>query len=115
MKPKFHVVSRPTITKDCYKIFFEEREKLKKYLKGTSTRVSITTDMWTSIQNLGYIVLTAHFVDQNWNIQKKIINFRVVPHPHKGEIIAKVIELFIGVGFEKIMTVALDNAKNNDT
>lgn len=29
--------------------------------------------MWTSIQNLGYIILTAQFVKQNWNLQKKLL------------------------------------------
>ncbi|KAL3637488.1 hypothetical protein CASFOL_018656 [Castilleja foliolosa] len=116
MQPRFHVVSRPTITKDSYQIFFEEKEKLRNYLTETSTRVAITTVMWTSIQNLGYIVITAHFVDKNWKLQKKIINFRVVPHPHKGDVIAKVIEsCLLEWGLEKIMTITLDNAKNNDT
>ncbi|KAL3643109.1 hypothetical protein CASFOL_013924 [Castilleja foliolosa] len=87
MQPRFHVVSRPTITKDCYQLFFEEKEKLRNYFTETSTRVAITTDMWT-----------------------------IVPHPHKGDVIAKVIEsCLLEWGLEKIMSVTLDNAKNNDT
>ncbi|KAL7129589.1 hypothetical protein ABFS83_13G078000 [Erythranthe nasuta] len=116
VQPKFHLISRQTITKDCYEIFFEEKEKLRTYLSESSTRVCLTSDMWTSIQNLGYLVLTAHFVDKNWILRKKIINFYVVPHPHKGEVIAKVIEsCLLEWGLDKIMTITLDNARNNDT
>ena len=54
MQPKFHVLGRITVTKDCLQMFHKEKIKLKDYLKDTSTRVSITIEMWTSIQNLGY-------------------------------------------------------------
>ncbi|KAI5354075.1 hypothetical protein L3X38_006970 [Prunus dulcis] len=116
IQPKFHVVSRTTITKDCLQIYHEEKSKLKDYFKEISARICIITDLWTSVQNLGYMVLTAHFVDKDWVLRKKIINFRVLPHPHKGEVIAKAIEnCLLEWGIEKVMTITLDNAKNNDT
>ncbi|KAF6175459.1 hypothetical protein GIB67_021949 [Kingdonia uniflora] len=116
MQRKFYVISRTTVTKDIIGIFNEEKKKLKGHMKELSGRVCITTDMWTLIQNLGYMVLTAHFVDKDWKLQKKIINFRVLPHPHKGEAIAKAVEnCLLEWGIEKVMTITLDNAKNNDS
>lgn len=40
-----------------------------------SLRISLTVDTWTSDHDMNYIVLTAHFIDVNWRMQKKILNF----------------------------------------
>jgi len=58
MQPRFDVPSRLTICKDCLKIYVDEKEKLKKALKDQ--RLCLTTDTWTSIQNINYMCLTAH-------------------------------------------------------
>ncbi|XP_073219638.1 zinc finger BED domain-containing protein RICESLEEPER 2-like [Cicer arietinum] len=48
-------------------------------------------DCLTSIQNLNYLTLTAHFVDNDWSYQKRIISFTVIPN-HRGDKIGKKIE-----------------------
>ena len=79
------------ITKDCVEIYLNERQKLNENFKTSISRVSLTTDLWTSIQNLGYMCLRAHFLDKDRKLQKNIINFCVVPTPHRGEVIAQAI------------------------
>ncbi|KAH1256889.1 Zinc finger BED domain-containing protein DAYSLEEPER [Glycine max] len=37
--------------------------------------VCLTTDTWTLSQNLTYMSLTTHFIDNDWMLQKKVINF----------------------------------------
>ena len=34
--------------------------------------VSLTTDTWTSIQNMNYICVKAHYIDEGWELNKKI-------------------------------------------
>lgn len=53
-------------------------------LKSSNSRVSLTADMWTSIQNLGYLCVTCHYIDNEWKLQKRIIKFALVPTPHDG-------------------------------
>lgn len=108
-------MSRSTVTRDCILMYHDEINKLKEYFKLIFTRVFLTTNMSTSIQKLGYLVLTAHFVDKDWKFHKKIISFRVLVHLHKGEAMAKAIEnSLMEWGLDKVMTITLDNAKNND-
>jgi hypothetical protein len=57
MQPRFDVPSCLTIWRDYLKFYVEEKVKLKKALKGQQT--CLTTDTWTSIQNINYIFLTA--------------------------------------------------------
>ena len=64
-----------TIAKDCNEIFISEKRKLKSYLKKINARISLTTDTWTSIQQINYMCLTAHFIDNDWKLQKRVLNF----------------------------------------
>ncbi|KAM3337877.1 hypothetical protein P3S68_032202 [Capsicum galapagoense] len=61
------------------------------------------------------MVIIAHWIDDEWNLQKKILNF-FQTLDHKGETIAKGIEAcLLGWGIENLFTVTLDNATTNDT
>ncbi|KAL7238995.1 hypothetical protein ACSBR2_004984 [Camellia fascicularis] len=87
MQPKFTPIpSHQTISKEVLNIFKNERDKLKKAMKGR--RICFTTNTWTSIQNLCYMCLTAHFIDDNWKLQKRIINFQQV-EDYKGETLGR--------------------------
>ncbi|RYE17496.1 MAG: DUF4413 domain-containing protein, partial [Sphingobacteriaceae bacterium] len=78
-------------------------------------RVSLTTDTWRSIQNLNYMCVTAHFIDDNWKLHKRIINFFLVPN-HKGDTIGRELETCIREwGITKVVSVTVDNASSNDT
>ena len=100
--------SRTTVARDCLNIYMEEKKALKSALSGQ--RICITTDTWTSIQNINYMCLTAHFIDKDWNLHKRILNFCQV-ESHKGDAIGKVVEDCLrDWGIESICTVTVDNA-----
>ncbi|XP_077246039.1 zinc finger BED domain-containing protein RICESLEEPER 2-like [Tasmannia lanceolata] len=113
IQPRLKVISRTTIRKELLNIYGEEKLKLKRLI-GVCHRVSLTADMWTSNQTLGYLCLTTHFIDDNWKLHKKILNFCMVPAPHGGDVIANAIELcLIDWNISKLSTITLDNASNN--
>ncbi|KAL4282107.1 hypothetical protein GQ457_03G007700 [Hibiscus cannabinus] len=112
--PSFVPLSRATITRDCYTLFIEKRKKLKNYFSNLSSRVCLTTDTWTSGQNLSYMCLTAHFIDDDWKLRKMIINFCPIAG-HSGELIGRAIEkCLLEWGLKRIMTITVDNASSND-
>ena len=114
MEPRFHVPSRITVAKDCYETYLTEKRKLKSFLKSCNSRVSLTTDSWTSVQQINYMVLTAHFIDNDWKLQKKILTFIPVSS-HKGDEIGRAIEkCLIEWDLEKIFCITVDNASSND-
>ncbi|XP_019150660.1 PREDICTED: zinc finger BED domain-containing protein RICESLEEPER 2-like [Ipomoea nil] len=113
--PRFIVPSRWTISRDILVVYDEERLKLKQFLRGSSHRVSITTDSWTSIQRINYMVVTAHFIDSAWKLHKKILAFVPVTS-HKGEYLAKALENCLREwGLRDVFSVTVDNASSNDT
>ncbi|CAA7062153.1 unnamed protein product [Microthlaspi erraticum] len=114
LQPRFQMPSRRTVTRGCLAMFEGEREQLRTWFKKFSGSVSLTTDTWTSCQNLTYMCLTAHFIDSEWNLHKKIINFCQVSS-HSGEMMGRTMEkclLFWGI--DKVFTITVDNASSND-
>lgn len=87
---------------------------MKIFLKHNCQRVSLTTDCWTSQQQESYMIVTAHFIDNDWNLHKKIIAvFKV--KSHKGEEIGKHLQkVLLDWELDKVMTVTVDNASAND-
>uniref|UniRef100_A0A8I6YW14 Transposase n=1 Tax=Hordeum vulgare subsp. vulgare TaxID=112509 RepID=A0A8I6YW14_HORVV len=84
-------------------------------LQNLDSRICLTSDMWTSSQNLGYMSITAHYIDAEFNYKKKIISFTDVKYPHTGYAIE---EEIVGCLTEwgirgKLFTLTLDNASNN--
>ena len=83
-----------------------------------TARVCFTSDLWTSRPNsMGYICLTAHFIDDGWNLQSKILAFCDLKPPHTGEEIAnKILECMMEWDLKKkVFSINLDNANNNDS
>ncbi|KAJ3685698.1 hypothetical protein LUZ61_014862 [Rhynchospora tenuis] len=111
----FQEVNQITIKDECIKVFELEKEKMKKMFKDIS-RISLTSDCWTSNQTDRYMSLTAHYVDADWKLQKRIISFFDLAPSHSGEVISdRIIECITEWGIQdKIGTITLDNASNND-
>ena len=79
--------------------------------------ICLTSDIWTSLTHTGFLCITAHYIDNEWKLNKRIISFKLINVPHSGKNIAslindEIIDLDIR---DKILTITLDNAANNDT
>ncbi|KAA8550057.1 hypothetical protein F0562_001741 [Nyssa sinensis] len=114
--PYWQKITRTTIKTDCISTYEIEKKKLKTLFKSVN-KVNITTDMWkSSNQKIGYMVVTGHFIDSDWNLQKRVLNFFHVPPPHSGVIVADALQkCFIEWGIEdKVSTITVDNARYND-
>ena len=63
-----------------------------------------------------FLCITAHYIDNEWKLNKRIISFKVINAPHNGKNIASLInDEIIDFGIrDKIFTITLDNASNND-
>lgn len=110
-------ICRKTAKKYCLEVHKNEKLKLKKQMSiGVSSKFCLTTDMWHSIVDEGYLSLTAHYIDDDWKLHNKIIAFCHVPPPHNANMIH---ERLIAIIKEwklqqKVFSITLDNAKYND-
>ncbi|KAL5570406.1 hypothetical protein UlMin_026981 [Ulmus minor] len=73
--------------------------------------------MWTaSNQKKGYMVVTAHYIDDSWILQSKILRFMYVPCPHNAETVS---DALMGCLMDwnvdhKLSTLTVDNCIAND-
>ncbi|CAA2998440.1 zinc finger BED domain-containing DAYSLEEPER-like [Olea europaea subsp. europaea] len=51
-----------------------ERTKVMGLLEGTNSRIAVNTDMWTSNQKKGFTAITAHYIDDSWRLQSRILS-----------------------------------------
>ncbi|KAL0015504.1 hypothetical protein SO802_002573 [Lithocarpus litseifolius] len=92
LQPLFKLISRNTLKSDIIKIYENEREKALKMTDKNGSRMAITTDMWTSSnKKRGFMVITAHFIDQTWTLQSRVLRFVYVPSPHTKDVLAEVL------------------------
>src|SRR6266540_2331383 len=70
--------------------------------------------MWTSDTGAPYIVLTAHWVNNEWNLKHTIIAFQRLPYPHTGmhiqNVTFKILQDFSIA--TKALTITIDNGAN---
>jgi hypothetical protein len=112
----YEKISRKTVKNDCVAVYEAERKKLKETLRAVH-KIFLTTDLWKSQnQKIEYMVLTGHFIDADWVLQKRILSFVHVPPPRRGVDIADAIfKCLKEWGIEnKIFSVSVDNAHYND-
>ena len=75
LNPDVKHISRLTATTDIWKFYLAQKEKLKQVMHKSSGRICLTSNCWTDCISERYICLTAHFVDENWKLNSKILSF----------------------------------------
>lgn len=74
LQPAFKVVSRNTMKSDIFKIYDVERGRTMRLMERNTSKISLTTDMWTSSnKKRGFMVITAHFIDDSWKLHSRIL------------------------------------------
>jgi hypothetical protein len=110
------LISRNIAKSDVIKMYQREKQRVKFMLNASHGRVCLTSDLWTSLTTDGYMCLTAHFLDKNWVLHKRVLNFSLIPPPHNGISLCEKIYNFLQEwGIEtKVFSITLDNASSND-
>ncbi|WVZ52414.1 LOW QUALITY PROTEIN: hypothetical protein U9M48_003470, partial [Paspalum notatum var. saurae] len=116
LRPSFPIKSRVTVRNEIMSMYLEEMDKQYNYFKNVDCCFSTTMDMWTSNQNKSYMCVTTHWVDDNWCIQKRILNFFHVKGRHTSAKLAETFtEVMVNWYVEKrLFALTLDNASANE-
>ncbi|KAE8668680.1 Detected protein of unknown function [Hibiscus syriacus] len=118
LQPMFEMPSRKTIKRDILDLYEKEKGNMLSKLETNEGRIAITIDMWTSDhQNKGYMAVTAHYIDNSWSLQKRVIRFEYVPSPHTADVItASLMKCFLDWNIDrKLTSITVDNCSVNDS
>ena len=114
LDPTYKIPSRQTTKKIVMKNYDLERNSVSQMLKSNQGMISLTADLWTSGGMDGFCGISAHFINQDWQLQHIVLDIVPVLPPHTGEAIKEtlletIIELDIA---EKILAITTDNGPN---
>ncbi|KAI7933739.1 hypothetical protein MJO28_001599 [Puccinia striiformis f. sp. tritici] len=78
--------------------------------------ISLTTNLWTSSDLASYTVVTVHYIDEDFSLDKLIISFRPLS-PHTGQVIADWLDqvLIEWHALNKLAFITLNNASSNNS
>uniref|UniRef100_A0A5B7B4A9 Putative zinc finger BED domain-containing protein RICESLEEPER 1-like n=1 Tax=Davidia involucrata TaxID=16924 RepID=A0A5B7B4A9_DAVIN len=91
LQPLYEVMTNSAIELDCMTIYGKEKQKVYEMIHNLHGRISLAVDMWTSPENTGYLCLTANYIDEDWKLQKKIVNFVSLDYSHTDDILSEVV------------------------
>ncbi|XP_038696935.1 zinc finger BED domain-containing protein DAYSLEEPER-like [Tripterygium wilfordii] len=81
LQPRFGMVSFNTVQGDCVATYLREKQSLMKFIRGIPGRICLTLDMWMSTQSLGYVFVSGYFLDNDWKVQRRVLNVVMEPYP----------------------------------
>ncbi|MEW8547555.1 MAG: hAT transposon family protein [Candidatus Thiodiazotropha sp.] len=114
LNPSYDVPGKTTITNYLTLSYDQMKSDLVKSI-SSQPGVSLTTDHWTSVATEGYITVTGHFVDENWNFQNYVLATRKTTERHTGENIYADLQSVCreyAIKDENITCLVSDNASN---
>ena len=82
IEPGYKVPSHTHITNLCQKKFREVKQDVSALLENK--RVALTTDIWTSRSTQAYLIITAHYLTDDWTMVSKVLQTREMPERHTG-------------------------------
>ncbi|CAN1190018.1 Putative AC transposase [Linum perenne] len=118
LQPLFKVPCRNTIKKDILTLYELTKNKFQREIIGNRGRVAVTTDMWTATnQKRGYMAITAHYIDNSWNLRSILVRFLYVPAPHTSARLAnRLCKSLLEWNIDsKLSAITLDNCTTNDS
>ncbi|XP_031255614.1 zinc finger BED domain-containing protein RICESLEEPER 1-like isoform X2 [Pistacia vera] len=91
LQPMFEVAPNNDIELSCMEIYGKEKQKVYDFLSRLQGRINLAVEMWSSAENAEYLCLTAHYIDEDWRLQKKILNFITLDSSHTDDMLSEVI------------------------
>ncbi|XP_073287232.1 zinc finger BED domain-containing protein RICESLEEPER 1-like [Primulina huaijiensis] len=90
LQPLFEFNSN-AIELDCMTIYGKEKQKVYESIHQIHGRINLSVDMWGSPESSECICLTANYVDEDWVLQKRMLNFVSLDPSHTDDTISEVI------------------------
>lgn len=116
LEPRYEIPSRTHLTATVIPSMYNNVKE--KVIEGLSSAhlVALTTDCWTSRATQSFMTVTAHYINDDWEIQNPVLQTRPIYEAHTSEHLAEVLrEVVVEWKLDRqnsTIPVTTDNAKN---
>lgn len=117
IQPAFERIPKDTLISDIIRNYEQMKSNIKNQLSEFNGVISFTSDIWMSCnERLGYVCVTSHYINSDWQLEKKIIAFRLLEYPHNSvTIYRELVKIFADYEVnDKILSITFDIASLND-
>lgn len=115
LRPQFKMLTFSDIESECLAIYNKEKQNLVQILGTIFGRISLSLDPWTSSQTLRYMCVTGQFIDNDWKLHRRILNFMLVSSHIGNALTDSVGSCLSNWNMEnKLFSITLDNGSSND-
>lgn len=116
-RPSLHIPHRKSIRTRIMKMGEDTMEGVKKMIAELNSKVSLSLDAWTSLNQHAFLAIVMHYVTNEGQLEELLIDFRELIGEHSGRNMASevwgILETYGLKG--KVLAIVADNAANNDT
>ncbi|CAF2193437.1 zinc finger BED domain-containing protein RICESLEEPER 1-like [Brassica napus] len=95
LQPLFEPVVFERVESDCMEIYAKEKHKIFEDLDKLPGKISISVDVWNggggSDDSDEFLCLSAHYIDETWELRKRVLNFFMVDPSHTDVMLAEVV------------------------
>lgn len=111
LQPRFKMLTCEAIETEIMAVYQKERHFLLQVFGNMLGRISLTIGLWTTSQTLGYVCLNGQFIDSDWKLHRRMLNFMMVSSPHSENALSEVISISLSEWNmkDKLFTITLDN------
>ncbi|KAK0145706.1 Zinc finger BED domain-containing protein 1 [Merluccius polli] len=114
LEPRYKIPCRRYFTDTAIPTLYAETKSKVLDTLTNAGRVAITCDAWTSIATVSYVTVTAHFINNDWQLVSLVLQTRAMYESHTG---ANVADLLKKVASEwhlndNDLVLVTDNASN---
>ncbi|CAO2203612.1 unnamed protein product [Urochloa humidicola] len=81
LQPRFEVMSTDGMEAEVYAIYLKERDNMLKEVGNIPGRINLAIGWWTTSQTLGYVSIAGQFIDSEWKLHRRMLNFAMAPWP----------------------------------
>jgi hypothetical protein len=117
MRPEARVIKADALKNRIMEKFIKAKVQMKSFFSSIDSKISFTTDIWTSPNDLAFMAITAHWISPDFVIRSMLMDFVELSERHSGlNIETAFSQSLIDFGvFDKKLAITLDNASNNDS
>ncbi|XP_031091880.1 zinc finger BED domain-containing protein DAYSLEEPER-like [Ipomoea triloba] len=90
LQPLFDIPTFDGVEADCREIYLKERQKVYEELDKLPG-ICLSADTWTANGDAEYLCLTAHYIDDSWQLKKKILNFLMIDPSQTEDVLSEII------------------------